>query len=63
LKPTAYTEVGLGFRSSVRESVSGSLDDAGRRAAGQGELNLARDGDVGVRQKITDQWTVLAGAE
>ena len=63
LKPTAYTEVGLGFRSSVRESVSGSLTTPAGALPVKANFNLPEMATLGVRQKITDQWTVLAGAE
>ncbi|MFI5010870.1 MAG: OmpP1/FadL family transporter [Hyphomicrobiales bacterium] len=63
LKPTAWTEVGVGFRSSVHESLGGSLTTPAGALPIKANINLPEIVTVGLRQTINDQWTVLAGGE
>jgi long-chain fatty acid transport protein len=63
LKPTASTEVGVGFRSSVHESLGGSLTTPAGALPIQANVNLPEIATAGLRQQINGQWTVLAGAE
>ncbi len=63
LKPTAWTEVGLGFRSMVHESVGGSLTTPAGALPVNANINLPEMATLGVRQAINAQWTVLGGAE
>ena len=63
LKPTAWTEIGLGFRSTVRESVSGSLTTPAGALPVKANVNLPEELTLGVRQQINSQWTLLGGFE
>lgn len=63
LKPTAFTEIGLGFNSSVRESVSGSLTTPLSVLPVKANINLPEKLTFGVRQQINAQWTLLGGFE
>ena len=63
LKPTAWTEVGIGFRSMVHEDVGGSLTTPGRALPINAHINLPETVTAGVRQVINAQWTVLGGLE
>jgi long-chain fatty acid transport protein len=63
LKPTAWTEIGVGFRSSVRESLGGSLTTPAGALPVKANLNLPEQLTAGVRQQINPQWTVLGGFE
>ena len=63
LKPTAWTEIGLGFRSSVHETVSGSLTTPLSALPVKANINLPEELTFGVRQQIDAQWTLLGGFE
>ncbi|MBV9112304.1 MAG: transporter [Hyphomicrobiales bacterium] len=63
LKPTAWTEIGLGFRSTVHESVSGSLTTPAGALPVKANVNLPEELTLGVRQQINSQWTLLGGFE
>ncbi|SEC16838.1 long-chain fatty acid transport protein [Rhizobiales bacterium GAS191] len=63
LKPTAWTEIGLGFRSTVHETVSGTLTTPFGAMPAKVNFNMPEKLSAGIRQKINDQWTVLGGLE
>jgi long-chain fatty acid transport protein len=63
LKPTAWTEIGLGFRSMVHEAVGGSLTTPAGAIPVKANINLPETATLGVRQIINAQWTVLGGFE
>jgi len=63
LKPTAWTEVGAGFRSSVHENLGGSLTTPLGALPIKANINLPEMVTAGVRQMINEQWTVLGGFE
>jgi len=70
LKPLAGTEIGIGYRSQVREQIKGNDTISvalGPFPAGsygiQSNIKLPDTLTVGLKQKINDQWTVLAGYE
>jgi long-chain fatty acid transport protein len=63
LKPTAWTEVGVGFRSSVHESLGGSLTTPAGALPVKANINLPEMATVGIRQVINSQWAVLGGFE
>jgi long-chain fatty acid transport protein len=63
LKPTAWTEVGVGFRSSVHESLSGTLTTPASVLPVNANINLPEMVTAGIRQKISAQWTLLGGFE
>jgi long-chain fatty acid transport protein len=63
LKPTAFTEVGFGFRSMVHESVGGSLTTPLAALPVKANINLPETATVGIRQIINADWTVLGGFE
>ena len=68
-KPTNTTEIGIGYRSEMRVDLKG--DFFGGAAAGnaafnvpvQANLPLPQTVNLGVKQIVNDQWTVLAGLE
>ncbi|NDB69930.1 MAG: hypothetical protein EB015_18405 [Methylocystaceae bacterium] len=70
IKPAAGTEIGIGYRSQVREQLKGNDTISvalGPFPAGsygiQSTIKLPDTLTVGLKQKINDQWTVLAGYE
>ena len=71
IKPAAGTEIGIGYRSQVREQIKGnntiSIALAPVLPAGsygiQSTIKLPDTLTIGLKQKINDQWTVLAGYE
>jgi long-chain fatty acid transport protein len=63
LKPTPFTEIGLGFNSSVRESLGGSLTTPASVLPIKANINLPEKLTLGVRQQINAQWTLLGGVE
>jgi len=62
-KPTAWTEIGVGYRSTVHETVTGTLTTPFGTSPAKLNFNLPEKVSVGVRQKVTDQWTVLGEFE
>jgi long-chain fatty acid transport protein len=63
LKPTAWTEIGAGFRSMVHESVGGSLTTPLGALPVKANINLPEQATLGVRQVLNAEWSVLAGFE
>jgi long-chain fatty acid transport protein len=63
VKPTAWTEIGLGYRSTVHESVGGSLTTPAGALPVKANFNLPELATLGIRQAINGQWTVLGGFE
>ena len=63
LKPTAWTEAGIGFRSTVHESLGGSLTTPAGALPIKANANLPEQLTAGVRQVINSEWTVLGGVE
>jgi long-chain fatty acid transport protein len=63
LKPTAWTEAGIGFRSMVHESLAGSLTTLAGALPAKANVNLPEQVTAGVRQMITNDWAVLGGFE
>ena len=66
LKPFAGTEIGIGYRSQVRQGLKGSLQNAfGLPAfvAIRSTLTLPDELTIGVQQKITDKLSLSAGFE
>ncbi|MFD2676879.1 OmpP1/FadL family transporter [Camelimonas lactis] len=69
ITPGPNTTIGIGFRSAVHQDVTGSA--TGPFIPGAGPLSLKAKAPlntpevltVGVRQKLNEQWTVLAGFE
>lgn len=64
LTPWAGTEIGIGFRSSVRTELEGNAYPAlGVTVPVKAAVNLPETVSIGVSQRINEQWKVLAGAE
>lgn len=64
--PMEGTEIGLGFRSSIGHSLDGeiALSVPGSVDTPIGaDVSLPETITLGIRQRVTDQFTVLAGAE
>jgi long-chain fatty acid transport protein len=63
IKPAAGTEIGIGFRSSVRYDLSGSLGTPLGVTPIKAAINLPEIVTIGLKQQITQQFTMLAGFE
>jgi long-chain fatty acid transport protein len=73
LTPTPTTTIGIGYRSAINQKISGTLTlpAGGIFTPGFGStpgpvnttLNLPDTITVGLRQRLTPQWTALAGFE
>ncbi len=63
LKPFAGTEIGVGYRSSVHESLGGSLTTPAGATPTNFNINLPEEATIGFRQVINPEWTVLGGFE
>jgi long-chain fatty acid transport protein len=64
LTPMAGTEIGLGYRSRLDHTLEGELDTLGGAFDVEGEgLDLPDVFTLGIRQRITDRFRVMAGAE
>ena len=78
-KPTSSTEIGIGYRSEMRVDLKGDFFGGAAAASGAGvtpaiatalfdvpiqaNLPLPQTVNLGVKQVINSQWTVLAGLE
>ncbi|MFD1701914.1 OmpP1/FadL family transporter [Methylopila henanensis] len=71
LKPVEGTEIGVGYRSRVSHNLKGKLRAEIPPAAGGGvatqrikaDIGLPDSATIGLRQRVTDQFTFLAGFE
>lgn len=74
IKPAQGTEIGIGYRSQMRQNLSGSLQSlalAGKLLYGplavgapvKANVTLPDQINIGIRQKITDDFTLTAGYE
>lgn len=68
LTPTPTTTIGIGYRSAINQKINGTLTvPAGVAGSTRGSvnttLNLPDTVTIGLRQKITDRFTLLAGYE
>jgi long-chain fatty acid transport protein len=67
LTPTPTTTIGVGYRSALNQKIEGTLDTGGLPASTPGSisttLNLPDMITVGLRQRIGDRFTLLAGFE
>jgi long-chain fatty acid transport protein len=64
LSPMAGTEIGLGYRSRLDHTLDGELDTALGEFDVEGEgLDLPDVVTLGLRQRITDRFRVMAGVE
>jgi long-chain fatty acid transport protein len=65
LTPTPGTEIGLGYRSFINQKLDGTLQtaNAGAFHVKAKDVNLPDVVTLGVRQRITDRFRVMAGAE
>ncbi len=64
-KPDNKTEIGIGYRSVVQQDLTGNYTSPSTGAVSPIKLRvmLPDSVTVGVKRKLTDQWTVLAGYE
>jgi long-chain fatty acid transport protein len=64
LTPTPTTTVGIGYRSGINQKIDGSLGISGVGSFNVNTtLNLPDTVSVGLRQRLTPQWTGLATVE
>jgi long-chain fatty acid transport protein len=64
IQPRPGTMVGIGFRSMVHHDLHGNwLPASGLGMPIRGSLNLPETISVGVTQRLSDQWNLLAGGE
>jgi long-chain fatty acid transport protein len=64
LTPMAGTEIGLGYRSRIDHTLDGELDSLLGEFDVEGEgLDLPDVVTLGIRQRITDRFRVMAGVE
>jgi long-chain fatty acid transport protein len=63
-KPMDGTEIGIGYRSSIEHDLEGTLNTTGLGALGAtAEFSLPDMVTLGIRQRINDNWRVMAGVE
>jgi len=64
-KPDNKTEIGIGYRSAVQQDMTGDYASPITGAVSPIKLRVMLPDSVtlGVKHKLTDQWTVLAGYE
>lgn len=60
--PLAGTEIGIGYRSAVQQNLSGALQGLGG-AAIKSTVMLPESINVGLRQRVTNDFTALVGFE
>ena len=64
LTPTPTTTIGLGYRSAINQKIDGTLAITGTPTANVGTtLDLPDTISLGLRQRLTPQWTGLATIE
>ena len=63
LTPFNGTNIGLAYRSSIHQTLDGSLSQPGVRIPVKANLNLPDSVVFGASQVINDQWQVHAGVE
>lgn len=68
ITPMAGTTIGIGYRSAINQKINGSfLTSATVGATTTGSvnttLNLPDQLSIGLRQRVADRWTLLAGFE
>jgi long-chain fatty acid transport protein len=63
--PVPGTEIGLGYRSSIHHELDGTLEtaNAGDFDVDYNGVNLPDIVTLGIRQRITDRFRVMTGAE
>ena len=62
IKPIDGTEIGIGYRSAVQENLSGALQGLGNSLI-KSTVMLPESINVGIRQRVTNDFTALAGFE
>ncbi|WP_161140116.1 OmpP1/FadL family transporter [Propylenella binzhouense] len=64
VRPFAGTEIGLGFRSSIRQSLEGTLELPGSQPLPiDADLDMPETVSLGLRQRITDAFTLAGTVE
>lgn len=63
IKPLAGTEIGIGYRSRVTPNLEGSLATPFGPQSIRSDVTLPDQVTVGLRQRVTDDLTLLAGFE
>ncbi len=62
--PTPTTTIGIGYRSGINQKIDGTLSISGvGSAAASTTINLPDTVSIGLRQRLTSQWTGLATVE
>lgn len=62
IKPMEGTEIGIGYRSAVQENLSGNLQGLGNSPI-KSTVMLPESINVGLRQRVTNDFTALVGFE
>lgn len=67
LTPAAGTEIGLGYRSQINQKIDGSFTASAATFPTNGPvnatINLPGTLSIGLRQRISPAWTIMAGYE
>jgi long-chain fatty acid transport protein len=66
ITPTDRTTIGIGYRSGINNKIDGTLAGGVGATTNGGintTVNLPDTLTIGLRQKLTDRWTLLAGYE
>jgi len=68
IKPMAGTEIGIGYRSQIKQNLSGNITaiavlGSTATAAIKSNITLPDQVNIGIRQKITNDLNVMAGFE
>jgi long-chain fatty acid transport protein len=64
LTPTPTTTIGIGYRSGINQKIDGTTSVSGiGSAAASTTINLPDTVSLGLRQRLTSQWTGLATVE
>ena len=62
--PTPTTTIGVGYRSGINQKIDGTISLSGiGSAAASTTINLPDTVSIGLRQRLTSQWTGLATVE
>ncbi|RXF75195.1 transporter [Hansschlegelia zhihuaiae] len=63
IAPVEGTSVGVGFRSSIEHKLKGNLSVPGPNVKIKAEVDLPEQVTIGLRQRVTEDLTLLAGGE
>ena len=61
--PTPTTTIGLGYRSAINQKIDGTISIPVLSTTASTTINLPSTLSVGLRQRLSEQWTALATVE